>query len=52
MLMADFYECSKWMTGFSVTHMLWDCVTLGFCNSVYRIFAEELKLQFEKYRIF
>jgi hypothetical protein len=33
MLKADFSDCSMWMTEFSVTHMLWACVTLGFCNS-------------------
>jgi hypothetical protein len=33
MLMADFSDCSKWMTAFSVIHMLWTCVTLRFCDS-------------------
>jgi hypothetical protein len=31
MLMPDFSDYSTWL--FSVTHMLWGCVTLGFCNS-------------------
>jgi hypothetical protein len=34
MLMADFSDCSMWMTAFSVTQMLWACVTLGFCKGV------------------
>jgi hypothetical protein len=30
MLLADFSDPSMWMTEFSVTHMFWPCVTLGF----------------------
>jgi hypothetical protein len=37
MLMADFSDCSMWMTEFSVTHMLWACVVLGFCNREHMI---------------
>jgi hypothetical protein len=34
MLMADFSDCSTCMAAFSITHMLWVCVALGFCNNV------------------
>jgi hypothetical protein len=34
MLLADFSHLSMWMTEFSITHMFWSCVTLGFVNSV------------------
>jgi hypothetical protein len=34
MWMPYFSDLSTWMTEFSVTGMLYSCITLGFCNSV------------------
>jgi hypothetical protein len=30
MLLSDFSDPSMWMSEFSVTHMFWSCVKLGF----------------------
>jgi hypothetical protein len=37
MWMTEFSDRSMWMTKFSVIHMLWACVTLGFCNSTFTV---------------
>jgi hypothetical protein len=34
-----FFRLFTWMTAFSITHMFWVCVTLSFCNSVYRLLS-------------